>query len=47
MWFSQSLIQIFDDKFQALSFNMPAVLQIALLKIFKCAVGVHFVCNCA
>ena len=31
---------------QALSFkNMPVVLQIALLKIFRCAVGVHFISN--
>ena len=26
-------------------FKIPAVLQIALLKIFRCAVGVHFVYN--
>ena len=39
--------------FKASSFNsrpcllkMPAVLKIALLKTFRCAVGVHFVCNC-
>ena len=26
--------------------KMPAVLQIALLKILRCALGVHFVCDC-
>ena len=36
------VIQKRYHKSQAFSLKMPAVLQIALLKIFRCAVGVHF-----
>ena len=40
----QYRIDLFSDRPRLL--KMPAVIEIPLLKILRCAVGVHFVSNC-